>query len=377
MSEKNTMMTVEVTPSEFKSIAIKTLNAKSPQPILVQGPGGTGKTSIAEQIAVQLKKKVFIVRGSGLDPVDLTGMPRSQMVKDEMETVYDRPMLLPRFDEEALVFFDEINRSREEVLQTFLRVLEGRGTDSYKFNPEKHRIMAAFNPNDGSHQVNKMDKVLTNRGFLYSLRTSMQDFQEFMYSKKYDTAVMNYLTYSNKSLLVEPNADNDAEVAWASPRSWENLAKLMTEVSDFTDNEVLKVSCASVGIEEGTAFTAFRCDPDRPVRALDVLTDYTDDLKKKFIKQQAEKRLDKASVTMSDLVLIINTEWQDGYMPKLKQFWPTVKENELKAMLLKGIEAGGKTGGKDKESLFDKVVFGLGITEELSTLLSKHDMAMK
>jgi hypothetical protein len=381
MADKTNMIVMEVTPSQLKARAIKLFSAKKPFSLLVQGYGGTGKTSLFEQIGAALGKKVYIVRGSSLDPVDLSGMPHMVEVNGQMRDIRSLPSLLPAFDEDALVFFDEINRTREEVMQTFLRVLEGRGTDGYRFNPDRHRIAAAFNPNDGTFIVNKMDKVLPNRGFLFNLKLSLPDFLGYMYGKGYETSVMNYLTFSNKSLFVEPNAEDDAEVAWSSPRSWENLAALVTEYPDLDNEELLSFACAAVGVEQGADYVSFRMDSDRPVRAMDILTDYTDDLKKKFIRQQAEKAINKVSVTMSDMVYIINSEWKDEYLPKLKSFWTTVKENELKAMFLKGVEAAGnktvEANGKPAESIFDKIVFGLDLTEELSTLLKKHDDKMK
>lgn len=345
----------------------RTLDGPKALTLCLAGPAGSGKTSIVEQRAALKKMRVVVMRCSMMDSLDINGNPVIIGSGENTSTVYAKPQRLPAWDEKSLIFFDELNRGKEETQQAVFRVIEGRGTDSWKFNPDNHRIIVAINPSNGDYHNSPMDRALVNRFLKLNVTPDIRSFLRYGYKQELDERLLQFLAHSNGSLLVE-GADTEGDTPWASPRSWENLSHFI-KGAKFSSENMLYLACAGeVGPEQGAQVIAFLADPDRPVRAVDVLEDFSDELKKKFKKHQ-ENRIDKALSTVMDLTALLNSKFDKKYVAQLKSFYATITNDEIKTSFIKGLDQGTDTQ-------FDQIVIGLGITDE-AIMIAKEVAGIK
>ena len=347
------------TIGEFIECVDRTLDNTEAVTLCVSGPAGSGKTSIIEQRAKQRNMRVVVMRCSMMDALDINGNPVIVGTGEDTTTVYAKPQRLPGWDEKCLIFFDELNRGKEETQQAVFRVIEGRGTDSWKFNPANHRIIVAINPSNVDYHNSAMDKALVNRFLKISVLPDIKSFMRYGYDNNLDERILQFLSHSNGSLHVE-GLDVEGDTPWASPRSWEKLSHFIKGGKFSSDNILYLAAAGAVGSEVGAAFIAFLADPDRPVRAVDIIEDFSDDLKKKF-KVHQEKRIDKALATIMDLTALMNSKFEKKFIPQLKAFYACVSNEEIKTSFLKGLDQGDATK-------WDDIIIGLGISDEAITM---------
>lgn len=359
--KKNKVSVTELTCTigEFIEAIDRTLDNTEAVTLCVSGPAGAGKTSIIEQRAKIRGFRVVVMRCSMMDALDINGNPVIVGTGEDTTTVYAKPQRLPAWDEKALIFFDELNRGKEETQQAVFRIVEGRGTDSWKFNPANHRVIVAINPSNVDYHNSAMDKALVNRFLKISVMPDIKSFLRYGYDNNLDERILQFLSHSNGSLHVE-GLDVEGDTPWASPRSWEKLSHFIKGGKFSSDNMLYLAAAGAVGSEVGAQFISFLADPDRPVRAVDIIEDFSDDLKKKF-KQHQEKRIDKALSTVLDLTALMNSKFDKKFIPQLKAFYACVNNDEIKTSFIKGLDQGD-------DSKFDAIVVGLGITDEAITM---------
>lgn len=126
--------------------------------VLISGQAGTGKTEIVLKAAENLGLKVKYYSASTLDPyTDLIGIPVPQ---NETRTVdFYRPK---EIDEADVVFFDEMNRADDKVLNTIFELIQFRSINGEKL-PKLRCAISAINPNDGNYTVEDLDMALVDR----------------------------------------------------------------------------------------------------------------------------------------------------------------------------------------------------------------------
>ncbi len=113
------------------------------QNLMLVGRHGIGKSEILTRYFQQLGIKVnTLFLGQMSDPGDLIGLPRLDEATGK--TVFMPPYWFPTDGKPIVLFLDELNRARPEVLQTIMdlalnRKLAGRAL------PEGSRLIAAVN----------------------------------------------------------------------------------------------------------------------------------------------------------------------------------------------------------------------------------------
>lgn len=129
--------------------------------VLMEGPAGTGKTSLAQQVAQELGLKLKYYSASTLDPfVDLVGLPKPVTREDGTKALeFHRH---EEINEAELVFFDELNRAHTKVMNAVLEMIQF-GTINGDKLPKLKAVFAACNPADGEYQVTDLDPALIDR----------------------------------------------------------------------------------------------------------------------------------------------------------------------------------------------------------------------
>ena len=221
------------------------------QNIMLMGKHGIGKSQILEKFyTAKGCKVVSLFLGQMSDPGDLIGIPHKNEVTGHTE--FMPPYWFPTDDTPVVLFLDELNRARPEVLQTIMdlalnRKLAGRSL------PAGSRIISAVN-NGEEYQLTDLDPALVSRFNIYEFVPSVQDWLLWANKNGVDERISSYIA-ANPKALDNQMAIEDMENLEKTPdrRAWVRVSEIIS------GKEVLKQSHKSMiaGIVGGVAANRF------------------------------------------------------------------------------------------------------------------------
>lgn len=245
------------------------------QNIMLTGRHGIGKSQILTKYFEtngMTVKTLFL--GQMSDPGDLLGLPN----KDEAtgKTTFMPPYWFPIDGKPIVLFLDELNRARPEILQTVMdlvlnRKLAGRAL------PEGSRIISACNDGD-EYQLTDLDPALVSRFNIYTFRPSVEEWLLWAERERLDERVISFIS-ANPDLL-DRSADTKEEQGLEKDpdrRAWEKVARLLENVpSPMPVHQ--KVVAGIVGVQAAAQlFASFR---ESDLTPIDLLTDFSKARKK-------------------------------------------------------------------------------------------------
>ena len=223
----------------------------STQNIMLMGKHGIGKSQILEKFyTAKGCKVVSLFLGQMSDPGDLIGIPHKNEVTGHTE--FMPPYWFPTDDTPVVLFLDELNRARPEVLQTIMdlalnRKLAGRSL------PAGSRIISAVNVGE-EYQLTDLDPALVSRFNIYEFVPSVQDWLLWANKNGIDERITSYIA-ANPKALDNQMAIEDMENLEKTPdrRAWVRVSEIIS------GKEVLKQSHKSMiaGIVGGVAANRF------------------------------------------------------------------------------------------------------------------------
>lgn len=221
------------------------------QNIMLMGKHGIGKSQILEKFyTAKGCKVVALFLGQMSDPGDLIGIPHKN--EETGHTEFMPPYWFPTDDTPVVLFLDELNRARPEVLQTIMdlalnRKLAGRSL------PKGSRIISAVN-NGEEYQLTDLDPALVSRFNIYEFVPSVQDWLLWANKNGIDERITTYIT-ANPKALDNQMAIEDMENLEKTPdrRAWVRVSEIIS------GKDVLKQSHKSMiaGIVGGVAANRF------------------------------------------------------------------------------------------------------------------------
>ena len=264
INSKELLTLLEVTPSW--------------QNIMLTGRHGIGKSQILtkyfESQGVTVKT-LFL--GQMSDPGDLLGLPN----KDEEtgKTTFMPPYWFPIDGKPIVLFLDELNRARPEILQTVMdlvlnRKLAGRAL------PEGSRIISACNDGE-EYQLTDLDPALVSRFNIYTFRPSVEEWLLWAEREGLDERVISFIS-ANPDMLDRSGDTKEDQGLEKDPdrRAWEKVARLLENIQNPIAVHQ-KIVAGIVGIQAASQlFLSFRKDDLTPEA---VLSDF----------KSAKKKLDK------------------------------------------------------------------------------------
>lgn len=248
------------------------------QNIMLTGRHGIGKSQILTRY---FKSKGIPVKtlflGQMSDPGDLLGLPN----KDEEtgKTVFMPPYWFPVDGQPIVLFLDEINRARPEILQTVMDLVLNRKLAGREL-PEGSRIIAAGNDGE-EYQLTDLDPALVSRFNIYTFRPTVEDWLLWATRTGLDERILNFIG-ANPELLDRSADTKEDQGLDKDPdrRAWEKVARLMENIPNPLPVHQ-KVVSGIIGVQAASQlFLSFRKDDLSPV---DLLTDF----------KKAKKSLDK------------------------------------------------------------------------------------
>ncbi len=223
--------------------------------VFLWGAPGIGKSSIVKQVAEERGATLADVRALLLEPVDLRGLPHIE----NGITKWARPTFLPATDAKGgqVLFLDELNAAEQSVQAACYQLILDRQVGEHHL-PAGCGIIAAGNRASDKAHVNRMPSALANRLIHIDIDADMQDWVLWALNNGIRTELVAFVTFRPDLLFsFDPRKDDRA---FASPRSWETVSRLMDVLPDNSKEAAAVLSTminGTVGEGAGTEFSAF------------------------------------------------------------------------------------------------------------------------
>jgi len=228
-------------------------NTPASQNIMLVGKHGIGKSRILEDyFASKGEKVVTLFLGQMADPSDLLGLPEKNTKTGKTDFMV--PYWFPTDGKPVVLFLDELNRARPEVLQTIMDLTLNRKLAG-KTLPEGSRIISAVN-NGNEYQLTDLDPALVSRFNIYEFNPSVEDWLSWAQKSGIDSRIINFIG-ENPEFLDSSDMDQDTENLERSPdrRSWERTSQI---IKNFTELGEMQKPIVSGIIGNRATVTFFR-----------------------------------------------------------------------------------------------------------------------
>ena len=220
--------------------------------IMLVGKHGIGKSQIIESYFVkQGKKVVTLFLGQMSDPGDLIGLP----VIDETtrKTDFRPPWWFPENSEAIVLFLDELNRARPEILQCVMDLTLNKRLNG-KDLPKGSRIITAVNDGE-EYQLTDLDPALISRFNIYNFVPTAAEWLLWAVEQKIDNRIIDFIEKNPDALDSDIKEYAGFEKS-NDRRSWQRVSELIVKIEDF-DKTVEKIIAGVVGISTALRFVNF------------------------------------------------------------------------------------------------------------------------
>ncbi|MGB3962584.1 MAG: MoxR family ATPase [Sulfurimonas sp.] len=220
-------------------------------PLFIHGSPGIGKSYIVADIAKKKGLELVDVRLSQMDPVDLRGVPS---IKDE-QTVWMPPVFFPKDKEsQGILFLDELNSAPPSVQAAIYQLVLNREMGEYKL-PKGWRIICAGNRVSDRGVVFRLPSPLVNRMVHLHVEARFEDFKLFGLKANLHHFVLGFLSFRPDLLSSEPVMEDDANPAFATPRTYHMLSNILKSNPDI--NAIAPIIYGTIGYSCGLEFSSY------------------------------------------------------------------------------------------------------------------------
>lgn len=240
------MITVDV--KELEKIMLLT---PSSQNILLCGKHGIGKSQIlTKYFEKQGTNVVTLFLGQMSDPGDLIGLPKFN--QETGLTEFMPPYWFPIDGKPIVLFLDELNRAREEILQTIMDLTLNRKLAGHEL-PKGSRMISAINVGE-DYQVTDLDPALISRFNIYEFIPSVNDWLDWASKNDIDKRVINFIEH-NREFLDSDGISRDYSGLEKTPdrRGWQRVSDLVKDREDLDETDK-KLIAGIIGVKSTNKF---------------------------------------------------------------------------------------------------------------------------
>lgn len=241
---------------------------------MVVGHHGVGKSQAVKQYADEKGFEFVDLRLGTQDVGDLLGL--AEFEKDpktgqSVATKFMRPDWFPTDpNSKGIIFLDEINRGRRDVLQAVFQLCLDKRLHRYTL-PKGWHVVAAMNPNTEDYIVTDLsDKAFLDRFCHIKLAPSKQEFFDYAKTRKFEPQLIQFL--QDQPGLLQNELEAFELSVTPSRRSWEAVDRLMKIKTPV--NLLRELVAGLVGTTASTAFIKSLSDSDKPINGKDILDTY-------------------------------------------------------------------------------------------------------
>ena len=241
-------MGINITTQELLEILDLT---PSTQNIMLVGRHGIGKSEILTQyFETKGMKVVPLFLGQMSDPGDLIGLPS----KSGEKTSFLPPYWFPLDGKPIVLFLDELNRARPEVLQTIMDLALNRTLAGSRL-PEGSRIISAVNSGE-EYQLTDLDPALVSRFNIYNFMPTVSEWLLWAERNNLDTRVISFI--QEESVWLDGNEGQKKGIDTGlekSPdrRAWKRVSDTISGHDDLGDLQ-RKLVCGIIGVPATSKF---------------------------------------------------------------------------------------------------------------------------
>ncbi len=260
-------MSISITASELEQLLDATPATHN---VMLMGKHGIGKSEILSRYYARKGMKVIaLFLGQMSDPGDLIGLPR--LNEETGKTDFMPPYWFPTDGSPIVLFLDELNRARPEVLQTIMDLALNRCIAGREM-PAGSRIISAVNVGE-EYQLTDLDPALVSRFNIYNFRPSVQEWLAWAEKNKVDKRITTFI-HENPAMLDgdDSNEDNDLRKS-PDRRGWKRVSDIITGVKQLSDIHK-KLIAGIVGVRAAAKFRLAVDDPTR-LSGKDVLQNFS------------------------------------------------------------------------------------------------------
>lgn len=211
--------------------------------IMLVGRHGIGKSRIITDYFMERKRKVVaLFLGQMSDPGDIIGLP--SLNDGQKRTEFCLPFWFPDDDTPVVLFLDEMNRARPEILQTVMDLVLNKTLAGKKL-PAGSQIISAINEGE-EYQLTDLDPALVSRFNVYYFAPTASEWLLWATNMKLDSRVIDFISH-NPDMLDEPVNKDFSLTKTADRRSWEHVAELILNLTEI-DKTVEKAIAGIIGI---------------------------------------------------------------------------------------------------------------------------------
>ena len=221
--------------------------------LMLVGNHGIGKSEILTSYFSQKGMTVVaLFLGQMSDPGDLIGLPRKN--EQTGKTDFMPPYWFPVDGKPVVLFLDELNRARPEILQTIMdlalnRRLAGRAL------PEGSRVIAAVNEGD-QYQLTDLDPALVSRFNIVQFVPTAQEWLLWAKGAGIDSRVTDFIQENSIWLDKNPDARKGADTGLEKTpdrRGWKSVSEIIFGCDKLTEVH-FKAICSIVGPKAANEF---------------------------------------------------------------------------------------------------------------------------
>jgi len=237
--------------------------------IMLVGAHGIGKSEIIRNYYGERGQRVVsLFLGQMSDPGDLLGLPR--LAGDRTEFML--PWWFPSDGKPVVLFLDELNRARPELLQTVMDLCLNK-TLAGKRLPPGSRVVSAVNEGE-EYQLTDLDPALVSRFNIYYFSPTPAEWLLWAQRRGIDSRVINFIE-QNPNMLDGDVLSDGSLTRNADRRSWVRVSDFIAGVPEDgkIDRTVEKGIAGIAGPEAALKFVRFTQENSR-LGAKAVLADF-------------------------------------------------------------------------------------------------------
>ena len=218
--------------------------------VLLLGPPGVGKSSLAVELSRVMKLKLIDIRLAQKDPAELGGVYFPNRDTQTLE-LFPPEWVKRACAEPCLVFLDEFNAAVTKLHQAaaYQIVLERR-IGNFQFHPDTV-VLAAGNREEDNAIVTPLSSALCNRFAHFEMRPDTEAWLEWAAAHGIDENIMAFVrTYGDEVLF---DVSDDAR-SFPTPRSWEMASRVMAKAAP---RDLKRTIAACIGIPMADRFCRY------------------------------------------------------------------------------------------------------------------------
>ena len=244
------MANISVNITELKQLLEATPASHN---IMLVGNHGIGKSEIlSEHYGALGMPVVALFLGQMSDPGDLIGLP----CKDDKtgKTDFMPPYWFPTDGKPIVLFLDELNRARPEILQTVMDLALNRKLAG-KLLPEGSRIISAVNAGD-QYQLTDLDPALVSRFNIVNFKPTAEEWLLWARKSGLDPRVIGFIDENRMWLDKDPDQKEGADTGLDKTpdrRAWKRVSDVVADKAELKEIDS-KIISSIVGPKAASAF---------------------------------------------------------------------------------------------------------------------------